>query len=179
VENVTACLGQVRRFPLLYVFRGIARSDLADQAREKKAAARAAFEFGAAEADFEEALRLNRQARNERERKATAYAILVNRALLRFRGKKYDDAVVDSQEAIGLDPKPFQAYVNLAQAYAKLGRWDDAEKELSRAIQKRGDLAALYRERAGHCIEREHRAVLARQSDEVKRAQALALPDLE
>jgi tetratricopeptide (TPR) repeat protein len=177
LENLTACLGQGRRFPLLYVFRGVARGELAALARQKKDLVRADFEFRAAEADFEEAFRLSAQG-EERVRAATAYAIHVNRGILRFRQEKYQEAVADAKAAVELKPDQFQAYVNLAQACEKLNRLDEVTTALNKAIDKRANLASLYRTRAQVYLERERQAALAQQPDRVKAAQDAALSDL-
>jgi serine/threonine protein kinase/predicted Zn-dependent protease len=178
LENLTACLGQERRFPLLYVFRAVARGELATQARERKDLIRSDFEFRAAEADFDEALRLCPQAPNDRDRVATAYAIHVNRSILHFRQEKYQDGVADALAAIELKPDQFQAYVNLAQAYEKLNRLDEATTALQKAIDQRPNLVSLYRTRSQVHLERERQATRLHRPDQVKTAQDAALSDL-
>ena len=57
-------------------------------------------------------------------------------------------AASDFQAAIHLNPKRFEAFVNLGQVYQKQERTDAAVKQFTRAIELRPNWAPLYRGRA-------------------------------
>jgi len=79
---------------------------------------------------------------------AALFGLLVNRGVTRFRQNRLDLAVADLERAIALKPRQYQGYVNLAQAYAKEQKLDEAVRQMDRAIQQESGLAALYRTRA-------------------------------
>ena len=54
----------------------------------------------------------------------------------------------DLKSAIERKPRAYQAYVNLAQAYRRLGKLDLALDQLNRAVELEPGLAHLYRLRA-------------------------------
>jgi tetratricopeptide (TPR) repeat protein len=90
------------------------------------------------------------------------YNLLVNRGTTRYWQEKYTEAVQDFDEAIRLEPKQFQAYVNLAQVYQDraqtyaqgkqpaqaAAQLDKAVALLDQAIALKPKLAGLYRNRA-------------------------------
>jgi serine/threonine protein kinase/tetratricopeptide (TPR) repeat protein len=136
---LSACLAQRSDFVWLYLLRGFAQEEL--QA------------WSAAEADFLKAAQmpLDDNAR---------YVLFVNRGVLRVRTARFEDAVADLNSAIKLKPNAYQAYVNLAQAYRRLGKLDLALDQLNRAVGLEPGLAHLYRLRARLHLER-HEPTLA------------------
>src|SRR5262249_33598749 len=110
---LSACMAQRTDFVWLYLLRGVAHGEL-----------RACSE---AEADFERAAAI---ARDDDAR----YVLGVNRAVLRIRTGRIDDAIVDLNSAIRLKPNAYQALVNLAQAYRGQGNLGKALGPLERAI---------------------------------------------
>jgi serine/threonine protein kinase/tetratricopeptide (TPR) repeat protein len=142
--QLTACLAQRPDFVWLYLLRGFAEGEL-----------RA---FDAAEADFQHALEmpLDEDAR---------YVLLVNRAVVRVREDRVDDAVADLKTAIELEPNEYQAYVNLAQAYRRLNEPDLALEQLDRAVRLEPALAHLYRLRARLYLERKEPALALKDFD--------------
>ena len=129
----SACLAQRSDFVWLYLLRGFAQEEL--QA------------WAAADSDFQKAaqLPLDENAR---------YVLVVNRGVLRVRQERFEDAVTDLKAAIELKPNAYQAYVNLAQAYRRLGKLDLALDQLNRAVELEPGLAHLYRLRARLHLER-------------------------
>ena len=119
--------------------------------------------FNAAEADYREALWRDSDGRFR-------YALLVNRGLVRLQSRKLDEAIVDLQEAIELDPQQLSAYVTLAQIHRHRGEFDLALETLGRGIALKPNLAALYRTRARWTLER---------PDVTSAARDVALADLE
>ncbi len=100
-----------------------------------------------AEADFDRAAAITRDD-NAR------YVLSVNRAVLRIRTGRIDDAIDDLNAAVKLKPKAYQALVNLAQAYRGQGQLGKALETLQRAIEVEPGLAHLYRLRASLHLER-------------------------
>ena len=78
-----------------------------------------------------------------------SYVLAVNRGVLRIRQERFEDAITDLRSAIERKPKAFQAYVNMAQAYRRLGKLDPALEALQRATELEPGLAHLYRLRPG------------------------------
>lgn len=135
---LTACLQTHPDLPWLYLLRGIASGQSgASASTDAEAAAR----FKAAEADFGDALRRDPAGRFR-------HALLANRGLTRFQGRRWDDAAADLREAIGLDPRQYGAYVTLAQVYRRQHEPDLAREQLDLAIALKPDSAALRRTRA-------------------------------
>jgi serine/threonine protein kinase/predicted Zn-dependent protease len=138
---LTACLGQRRDFPWLYLLRASAWSELG--------------QFARAEADFEAALATPLS-------DAARYGLLVNRGVMRIRQGSLDKAMADLQQAIALRPQQYQGYVNLAQAYLKGQHLDEAAEQLDQAIRLEPAVAALYRTRARlQLLRQNHAAALA------------------
>ena len=135
---LSACLAQRSDFVWLYLLRGFAQEEL--QA------------WGAADSDFQKAsqMPLDENAR---------YVLSVNRGVLRVRQERFEDAIADLKSAIERKPKAYQAYVNLAQAYRRLGKLDLALEQLNRAVELEPGLAHLYRLRARLHLERNEPAL--------------------
>jgi eukaryotic-like serine/threonine-protein kinase len=130
---LSACLAQRTDFVWLYLLRGFAQEEL--QA------------WDAADSDFQKAAQLPLD-------ENTRYVLLVYRAVLRIRTDRCADAVADLQTAIKLKPTAYQAFVNMANAYRKLGNLDQAAAQLNRALELEPGLAHLYRLRARLQLER-------------------------
>jgi tetratricopeptide (TPR) repeat protein len=126
-SGLTACLG--RRPDLLWVRMGLGTAHAA------------LGEHRAAEDDFARALR---QAADPLER----YAVLTNRAAMWVGRKSWDKARADLREALALQPKMHQAYVNLAELHRQRQEWDDAVGALDKALACRPADADLFRSRA-------------------------------
>ena len=135
---LSACLAVRSDFVWLYLLRGFAQEEL--QA------------LAAADSDFQKAsqLPLDDNAR---------YVLSVNRGVLRVRQERFEDAVTDLKSAIERMPKAYQAYVNLAQAYRRLGKMDLALEQLDRAVELEPGLAHVYRLRARLRLERNESAL--------------------
>ena len=148
---LTACLGQRRDLPWLYILRASAWGELG--------------EFGRAEADFAAALAapLSDGAR---------YGLLINRAVLRIRQGRLDSARIDLQQAVVLRPKQYQAYVNLAQAHLKGQNLPAAIEQLERAIRREPRLASLYRTRARLYLLKGDQSAALKDLDQTIRLQA-------
>ncbi len=130
---LTACLAQRTDFVWPYLLRGFAQEEL--QA------------WDAADSDFQKAAKLPLD-------ENTRYVLLVYRAVLRIRTDRCTDAIADLQAAIRLKPNAYQAFVNMANAYRRLGKLDQAVAQLNHAIQLEPGLAHLYRLRARLQLER-------------------------
>jgi serine/threonine protein kinase/tetratricopeptide (TPR) repeat protein len=179
---VDGCIERAPERAWLYVLRGVASGQAAVQARvagNNPAFAAGAFEaaaesaFAAAEADFGQALEFLDRAPNDELR----YAVLNDRALMRFQRGRLDDAVADLRAATRLDARHFNAFASLAQVLQRGKKWDEAVEQFSQAIALKPALAALYRGRAAVLEERddqtpEHRAAALRDLDE-----AIRLPE--
>jgi eukaryotic-like serine/threonine-protein kinase len=130
---LSGCLAQRPDFVWLYLLRGFAQQEL--QA------------WRAADSDFHmaEQLPLDDNAR---------YMLFTSRGVLRIRQDRSEDAIADLKRAIELKPKAYQAYVNLAQAYRRLNKYDLALTQLNRAAQLEPGLAQVHRLRARLYLER-------------------------
>jgi eukaryotic-like serine/threonine-protein kinase len=136
--RLTACLQSHQDFAWLYLLRGFAYGKMgatADSWTE------GAADFGAAEADYNEAMRRDRDG-------SLRYALLANRGLVRFQSRKLAEAVADLEAAIALDPGQHNAYVTLAHIYKQEHDLDKAVEQLGRAIALKPSVAALFRTRA-------------------------------
>jgi serine/threonine protein kinase/Tfp pilus assembly protein PilF len=130
---LSACLAERSDFVWLYLLRGFAQQEL--QA------------WSSADSDFQKAAQmpLDDNAR---------YVLSVNRGVLRVKQERFEDAIVDLKAAIERKPKAFQAYVNLANAYRRLGQLAPALEAIDRAAALEPGLAQLYRLRARLYLER-------------------------
>ncbi len=77
------------------------------------------------------------------------YALLVNRGVLGLQRGDLDNAGEFLRQAIQLDGTHYLAHATLAAVRQRQGRADEALALFARAIERRPDLAALYRDRAG------------------------------
>ncbi|QEH34555.1 Serine/threonine-protein kinase PknB [Aquisphaera giovannonii] len=121
-----ACQARRPDFVWIYLLKGFAEGEMR--------------EFELAEADF-------RRAQEIRGGDDARYVLLVNRGVMRLRKKEAAAAIEDLQAAIALKPGGYQAYLDLAQAQARIGRADQALATLDRAIRATPDGAVLYRVR--------------------------------
>jgi eukaryotic-like serine/threonine-protein kinase len=137
--SLTTCLEREPGFAWLYILRGFASSRI--PARSPQEAARG---FENAEADYDRAWKLLAQMPNDELR----YVLLVNRGVLRFQHGKLDQAATDLQAAIQLNDHLYHPHEGLARVYLKQGKPDEAVGQFGLAIERKSDLAALYRGRA-------------------------------
>jgi tetratricopeptide (TPR) repeat protein len=139
--HLTACQGlaqgRQREFVWVYLLRGFARGEMGAGAREAGRADEAARHFAAAEADFARAERLDPGG-------DARYVLLANRGVTRLQQKRYAEAVADLKDAVRLKPEQFNAYWNLARAFADQGKPEEALAQLDQAIRLRPRLGALY-----------------------------------
>ena len=124
IAHLTASLSRRADFGWIYLLRGYAYSELGDNA--------------AAEDDFAKAAQLG----------VEDYGFFVNRAVVRIRQDKLDEAAADLQQAIQLKPDQYQAYVNLAEVRRRQGQLDDALQLASRALELEPRTDKPYRIRA-------------------------------
>jgi serine/threonine protein kinase/Tfp pilus assembly protein PilF len=162
--DLTACLHQKPDFLWGYVLRGFAYAQL--------------NEVQPAELDFEEALNQPEPSKEAR------YAIRVNRGVLRMRQRKIGAAIEDLEAAVDVEPRWYQAYVNLAKAHEQqqepakafedLGLAIDAAQRLVEAKQlEPAELVRLYQNRARlHLEQHEPKASAALQ--DIERAEAIS-----
>ncbi len=124
---LTACQSLRPGFVWTYLLKGFAEGEMG--------------EFDLAETDFARSAELDLD-------DDAHYVMLVNRGVMRFRRGHPEEAAQDLRTAIALNPDPFQAYINLAQAYQHLHRFDKALETLDRAIARSPNQAILHRARA-------------------------------
>ncbi len=124
---LTVCQAARPGFVWTYLLKGFAEGEMG--------------EFDMAEVDFKRAAELGLD-------DASRYVMLVNRGVMRVRRGWSEYAAEDFRAAIALKSDQFQAYVNLAQAYQNLERFDQAGEALDRAIARFPNEAVLYRARA-------------------------------
>jgi tetratricopeptide (TPR) repeat protein/tRNA A-37 threonylcarbamoyl transferase component Bud32 len=91
------------------------------------------------------------------------YVLLVNRAVLRVKQKRYRDAVDDLNAALKLKPEQYTAYANLAQVHIAQESWPEALAQLNEAIRLRPKDAVLYGQRA--LVHRQRRELQAALTD--------------
>jgi tetratricopeptide (TPR) repeat protein len=130
--SLTSCIHQQPQRIWPYLLRGFVQGEAGD--------------FLGAEADFEaleQALKIQPDA-------TAQYAVHVNRGVTRIHQGNFQGAVQDLTEAIRLRPAEFPAYVNLAQAYDKLDKVEEAIAQLDKAIALHSArvASALFRSRA-------------------------------
>jgi eukaryotic-like serine/threonine-protein kinase len=173
--DLNACLQTEPGFAWLYELRGFASYQVAALARlaaenlESKGSslrAEVQSQLKAAETDFATALELLRQRPNDE----LQYVLLVNRALLWLERGEWSKATADLEAAIRLNGAGWQALGNLAVAYDRQGKPDEAIEQFTRAITLQPDLAQLYRARAD---------VDRRRKDQNSAQRERALRDLE
>jgi serine/threonine protein kinase/tetratricopeptide (TPR) repeat protein len=121
------CQGRRPEFVWTYLLKGFAEGEMG------------LFEL--AEADFARAEKLGL---NDDER----YVLLVNRGVMRLRRKDPTRAEAEFRAAIALNPRLFQAHVNLSQAIHDRGDELGALATLDQAIALDPNQAVLYRARS-------------------------------
>jgi tetratricopeptide (TPR) repeat protein len=143
--GLNICRGRRPEFAWLWPLLGVAHTGLRQHA--------------AAEADFARAL--------EASDPALRALALTNRSVLRQRQGRPGDAERDLRQAIDLQPKVDQSYINLADLLKRRGDRDGALKWLDRAVALHPDNSALYTERARLHAEAGNRAAARRDFEEV------------
>ncbi len=146
--TLSACVQARPDFVWPYLLRGFAEGELGAAAaadlRLTPAQRRenADAHYRAAEEDFRKAARLPKSA-------DTDYVLLVNRGLLRYRQKRYDEAAQDLERARRMRPDRMESYLNLANVWKARGDMARGLRVLTAAIGERKLKApALYRVRA-------------------------------
>jgi len=145
--NLTAGMRDKPDYAWAYVYRGFAHGELR--------------EFSAAEQDYRTVFALLDKAPDP----TAEYAANVNRGLMYLRQERLKEAVSDLRHATELQPKQYQAFVTLAQAYQKQGHSKAALAALDRALALRR-LPALYSLRAGMYLQAKDEAAALRDLDE-------------
>ena len=138
--SLTACIRSHPDLVGLYLLRALVSGEQGIQSDGQAAAE----SFDAAEADYRRAL----------ERKPdddVRYVLLANRGMMRLRSGRLDEAVIDLNAAIGVDPARYHAHTTLGQVLQRQGRLEEAAASFGRAIACRPSpdvLAGLHRTRA-------------------------------
>ena len=146
--GLNACLQRKPDRAWLYMLRGLANAEAAREEMGRRApdAVKAASpQFAAAEADYRTALEL---LGDKNERAELHYVLLLNRGMMRLVRDELTAALADFREAICLNDRRFEAFVDLGQVYQRQGRTDDALDQFAKAIELRPNWAPLYRGRA-------------------------------
>jgi serine/threonine protein kinase/predicted Zn-dependent protease len=125
--------------PLLLAL-GAAHGELGDALTKTGEIVAARKEIVAAEAVFRRAL-------DKADAPPLRAAVLTGRSVLRIRQERWEDACRDLLKAVELQPRTYQGYVNLAQAYQLRGDLEEAVKVLDRALRLHPD-AVLFNTRA-------------------------------
>ena len=144
--TLNSCIKVEPEFAWLFILRGYASSLLASSATGPAVE----LELDNADRDFQKAGELLERRPNDDLR----YALLVNRGLLWRKWRDWDRAVADLRAAIQLRENHYEAYAQLAQIYQMQGKLDETVEQLDRAIERRNDMAELYRQRADVQIHR-------------------------
>jgi tetratricopeptide (TPR) repeat protein len=140
------CLGRLPNDPRLLSLRGIAYLGLK--------------EFDKAEADFSQALA-------DSPDPPVRAAVLTSRSWLRLAQNRRDEAERDLREAIRLQPKVYQGYVNLANVLRGRGDLRGALELLDRALELSPDKQELYSRRARLHLENHDVAAARRDFEQV------------
>ncbi len=130
------------------MLRGIANANVAREGMGRRGPEQvevASAQFEAAEADYRTALKL---LTDKNEHAELRYVLLLNRGMSRLVREDLTAAAADFQEAIRLNDRRFEAFVDLGQVYQRQGRTDDALHQFAKAIELRPNCAPLYRGRA-------------------------------
>jgi tetratricopeptide (TPR) repeat protein len=137
--GLSACLKLQPGFSWLAILRGYASSKRLESASGLEAEMLAE----AAATDYRKAEALLEQKPNADLR----YTLFVNRGLLGLQRRDFEHAASDLRAATKLK-NHYEGHALLARVYQKEGKLDKAIEQLGRAIERRPDLAALYRSRA-------------------------------
>jgi eukaryotic-like serine/threonine-protein kinase len=132
-EGFDACIAQNPDVVWAYILNGYVRNELGD--------------VEGSENDFKEAERRAGQDRLVR------YAVLMNRGTARTRRKDFKAAEQDLLAAIKVDPKLYEAHVNLARLYEAQKKGERALEEYREAIRLQPGSPVPYRLRARLHIE--------------------------
>ena len=146
--GLNACLQRKSDRAWLYMLRGLANAEAAreDMSRHGPDQVKAASaQFAAAEGDYRTALEL---LGDKTEHAELRYVLVLNRGMMRLVRDDLADAAADFQEAIRLNDRRYEAFVDLGQVYQRQGRTDDALDQFAKAIELRPNWAPLYRGRA-------------------------------
>jgi tetratricopeptide (TPR) repeat protein len=146
--GLNACLQRKPVCAWLYMLRGFANAESAreDMGRHGPDQVEVASEqFEAAEADYLTALELFG---GKNEHAELHYVLLLNRGMMWLVRDDLTAAAADFQEAIRLNDRRFNAFVDLGQVYQRQGRTNDALEQFAKAIVLRPNWAPLYRGRA-------------------------------
>ena len=125
--SLTVCISRREQFVWSYLLRGLVRIDLG--------------ELAAARQDFDRAEGLASDA-------ASRYVLHVNRGTLALKQDDTAAAIRAFEKAIHEKPELYQAYANLAEAYARQDRLPEAIVHINQAIEREPANAGLYRARA-------------------------------
>jgi tetratricopeptide (TPR) repeat protein/tRNA A-37 threonylcarbamoyl transferase component Bud32 len=125
--SLTVCISRRERFVWSYLLRGLVRIELG--------------ELSAARQDFDRAEALASDA-------ASRYVLHLNRGTLALKQADAAAAIGAFEKAMHEKPELYQAYANLAEAYARQDRLPEAVGQLNQAIEREPANAGLYRARA-------------------------------
>jgi serine/threonine protein kinase/Tfp pilus assembly protein PilF len=148
--SLNTCINRAPGLLGLYLFRALVSGEEGAKAllRIKETPARAAeWKVDAAEA-FEAAEHDYRRALELGPSPDLRYVLLVDRGGMYLRESQLDQAVVDVEAAVELNPKPYHAHALLAQVRERQGRSQEAAAALARAVERKPDKPELYRARA-------------------------------
>jgi serine/threonine-protein kinase len=148
--DLNACLAQHPDFIWAYLFRSFADEKSGSPAE--------------AEADFENALRLNP---NEDAR----YVLFLTRGILHFNQRELGEAAADFRSALVLKPDQYNAYLNLAQVDLAQGRFEEAAEQARAALRLRPPAQVV----AGYHVERGRNLLREKRYDEAVQECAAAL----
>ena len=173
--RLIGCLQRERDSAWLYLLRGFASTQLGTEslARAERSPVSRDLIQEQADSHFADAVSDYNRALGLLDRKpddALRYAVLENRGVLRLLRRDLDKAAQDFQAAIRLDERSYVAYASLADVLWKKGQPEEAVAEYGKAIARKPDMAALYRDRAG---------IGLAQTDSTPAQRAQALGDLE
>ncbi len=153
-NSLTECIERAPDNAWLYVWRGLASSQLAASAHDRMARrhtqeARTAkdeaeYQFQAALSDYDHVLNVLATKPDNLLR----WVLLVNRGSLFVQHEDWEKASADYQAATSLDARRPEAFVGLAKACQGQHKPEEAIEQFGRAIALAPGSAALYRARA-------------------------------
>ena len=146
--GLNACLQRKPDLAWLYMLRGIANAEAAREDMGRRGTDQVKFasaQFAAAEADYRTAIEL---LGDKNEHAELRYVLLLNRGMMRLVRDDLSAAAADFHEAIRLNHRRFDAFVDLGQVYQRQERTDDALEQFAKAIERKPNWAPLYRGRA-------------------------------
>jgi tetratricopeptide (TPR) repeat protein len=153
-ESLTSCIQRQPDYEWLYVWRGLASSQLAAIARDQltkqaspkgqSSSEEADRHFEAAQADYDRALKLLEPKPNALAR----WVVLFNRGLLFVQHEDWQKASADFEAATRLDERRPEAFAGLGLVCRRQHQLDQAVEQFTRAIARKPGSAPLYRGRA-------------------------------